>query len=164
MRYGLAVRTVLVGLLLLFFASSPLHAEEQKTVETMRPYLWHGVGFLGAAGVLFVNGLIFNALADHSWDEYQKRADPDYIARRLSETTPDRYNALAAAEKAKADDYLREGKSYATTRTISYVAAGTFAVTGIILILITEEKVKEPPLLGFSLTPHGAAASLTLRF
>ncbi len=164
MRLALPTRTIAAGALLLFLAFSPLRAGEQETTETVRPYLWYGVGFFGVAGAFLINGFVFNALADHSWDEYKKRADPDYIARRLSETTPDQYDALAAAEKAKADDHLQEGKDYATTRTISYVAASVFAATGLILLLITEEKVKNPPLLGFSVTPHGAAASLTLRF
>ncbi len=122
------------------------------------------MGWGVSAGVFFINGLVFNALADQRWDEYKKRADPAYIAGRLAETTPDQYNALAAAEKAKADDYLKEGRSYAATRTISYVAAGTLAVTGLILTLITEEKVKEPPLLSVSLSPHGAGRAVTFRF
>ncbi len=165
MRRTLFTRMIAAGALL-FLVFPSLSAGEQETTETIRPYLWYGVGFLGAAGAFFINGLVFNALADHSWDEYKKRADPDYIAQRLSGTAPDQYGALAIAEKAKADGYLQDGKSYATTRTISYVAASTFAVTGMILVLLTEEKVKDPPILGFSLTPHGAgaAASLTLRF
>ncbi|HOW52759.1 MAG TPA: hypothetical protein PLV42_12040 [bacterium] len=128
-----------------------------KNVETTHPYLWHGVGLAGGGALIFIVGIAFNAAADSEYDKYDSMMSEAKMKA-----------AIAAGETkidytARADSHLADGKSYAATRTVSYVAGGILALTGGILMLLTEEKSTVPK---FAATTDGKGvyANLTLSF
>ncbi len=150
-------------ILLMVFIALPVTAWAGDTValtekvETTHPYLWHGVGLAGGGALMFIIGIAFNAAADKEYDKYDSMMSETAMKAAITA------GETKAAYTARADEHLKDGKSLAATRTVSYVAGGVLALTGGILMLLTEEKSTAPK---FAATTDGKGvyANLTLSF
>lgn len=129
-----------------------------KGAERVHPYLWHGVGVAGMGGVLLILGVTFNALADREYDTYRDMLTNERISA-----------AITAGEKketylTRANDHLSEGKEYAATRTALYISGGILALTGTVLMLLSEEKKDDAAKFTASFDGHGVYAAMSIPF
>lgn len=129
-----------------------------KGAERVHPYLWHGVGVAGMGGVLLILGVTFNALADREYDTYRDMLTNERISA-----------AITAGEKketylTRANDHLSEGKEYAATRTALYISGGILALTGTVLMLLSEEKKDDAAKFTALFDGHGVYAAMSIPF
>ncbi|HNT28710.1 MAG TPA: hypothetical protein PKH10_11110 [bacterium] len=163
-------RFLIVPALLAAFLLSPFYARAEDTTEQNRddivlkgaervhPYLWHGAGVAGMGGLLLILGVTFNALADREYDTYRDMLTDERITA-----------AINAGEKketylTRVNDHLNEGKEYAATRTALYISGGILALTGSVLMLLTEEKRDDTAKFTASFDSNGVYAALSLSF
>ncbi|GEM_PF-1631397 len=129
-----------------------------KGAERVHPYLWHGAGVAGMGGLLLILGVTFNALADREYDTYRDMLTDERIAA-----------AINAGEKketylTRVNDHLDEGKEYAATRTALYISGGILALTGSVLMLLTEEKKDDTTKFTASFDGRGVYAAMSISF
>lgn len=148
------MRNITIAITLVFLFSF-LPAEEKT--ETIHPYLWQGVTVAGFGAVLFINGIIFNALADKEYDKYRSLSSDAEIAGAINQGK-DKTAYISAAKK-----HIDDGNGYAATRTISYITGGIFIASGAILMLITEDK-RDVPKVGVAFDKNGAMLSLSFNY
>jgi len=104
--------------------------------SVQRPYLWYGVGMLalGVASAGAGAGLLVQA--DLYYQEYNKRINTENLIemkKRLSDAAFVKY-----VEDAE-DRYLKPGDTYNATGIALMSVGGAAVVTGVVLMLITEE-------------------------
>lgn len=120
--------------------------------ETLRPYLWYGVGLAGLGVILAATGGGMFALASKEYDKYNSMTNPLNL---INVKPGDEQSYMKSAE-----DHRSKGKTYNNAGIGLIVSGGAMAIAGTVLIFITKEK----PMVSFYTDGRGVMLSYSMDF